>query len=60
MFCHKKETKKRSLGVVLTVGALAAVGIIAITKCGKNAAMNMKDKMCDFFKKKKNECDAIN
>ncbi len=57
MFCHKKESKKRSVGLVLAVGALAAVGAFAITKCGKNCIMNMKDKMCDLFKKKSCECE---
>ena len=39
MFFNKTERKKSNMGLILTVGALAAVGVLSITQKGK-ALMN--------------------
>lgn len=51
MLFKKCERKKHSALLVLTVGALAAVGVISITRRGKEMACCMKEKVCGIFKK---------
>ena len=57
MFFKKNERKKHSACLILTVGALAAVGALTITKRGKEIWTSAKDKMTGMFKKE--ECTAI-
>ena len=49
MFCSKQDTKKRSAWPVLAVGALAAIGVISITRCGKKMANEAICKMKTLF-----------
>lgn len=53
MFFRKTERKKHSACVILTVGALAAIGAISITKCGKQMLNEACCKVKSFFKKEK-------
>ena len=57
MFFRKTERKKQGVGVILTVGALAAIGAVTVTKCGKQM---LNDVMCKVkgFLKKENGCDC--
>lgn len=53
MFFRKTERKKHSACVILTVGALAAIGAISVTKCGKQMLNDAMCKVKSFFKKEK-------
>ena len=54
MFFRKTERKKHSACLILTVGALAAIGAVSITKCGKQMINDACCKVKSFFKKEKN------
>ena len=56
MLFRKSERKKHSAVLVLAVGALATVGALSITKCAKDMLCDTKNKIKDFFSKKKCEC----
>lgn len=58
MFYRKNERKPHSARVILTVGALAAVGAISIFKCGKQMAGEALCKVKQFFKSEKAVCQA--
>ncbi len=60
MFFGKCEKKKHSATLILTVGALAAIGAMSITKCGKQMMQCMKQKITDIFNKEKAMCDKQN
>lgn len=49
MFFKKTEQKKHSACVILTIGALAAIGAVSIAKCGKQALYNAKEKIKGCF-----------
>ena len=51
MFFGKTERKKHTAPVILTVGALAAIGAVSITRSGKQMLKNAKDKVMGFFNK---------
>ncbi len=51
MLMKKSGRKKAGICVILTVGALAAVGALAITKKGKEMMCMMKDKMMQMADK---------
>lgn len=51
MFFRKTERKKHGVGVILTVGALAAIGAVTVTKCGKQMLNDAMCKVKGFFKK---------
>jgi hypothetical protein len=53
MFFRKPEQKKHSACLILAVGALAAIGAMSITRCGKEAINEMCCKVKKFFKKEK-------
>ena len=55
MLFRKTERKKHSVGAILTVGALAAIGALSITRCGKQMLNNAMCKVKGFFKKE-NSC----
>ena len=50
MFFRKNERKSHSARVILTVGALAAVGAISIYNCGKQMAGDVICKLKGFLK----------
>ncbi len=56
VFFSKNERKTHSTRVILTVGALAAVGAISIFKCGKQMAGDVLCKVKAFLKSEKPEC----
>lgn len=56
MFFKKSERKKHGIGAILTVGALAAVGVVSITRCGKRIFDDTVCKLKSFFTKK--ECPS--
>ncbi len=60
MFFKKTEQKKHSACLILAVGALAAIGVASITKCGKTALCNMKCKIMSLFKKDGSSCSCNN
>ncbi len=49
MFFKKSEPKKRSSCVILTIGALATVGLISVTKCGKEMLRKVKGKISNMI-----------
>ena len=51
MFFRKTERKSHSMGAILLVGALAAVGAVTVVKCGKQIANDAMTKMKGFLKK---------
>ena len=51
MFFGKTERKTRTAPVILTVGALAAIGAVSITRSGKKMIKNGVDKVKGFFSK---------
>ncbi len=51
MFFKKTERKKHSACVILTIGALAAIGAVSITRCGKQMVKNVTSKVTGLFKK---------
>lgn len=51
MFFGKTERKKHTAPVILTVGALAAIGAVSITRSGKRMIKNTADKIKGFFNK---------
>ena len=55
MFFRKSERKRRGIGAILTIGALAAVGAVNITRSGKRAVNNAMTKVKDFFMKEKGD-----
>ena len=55
MFFRKSERKRRGIGAILTIGALAAVGADNITRSGKRAVNNAMTKVKDFFMKEKGD-----
>ena len=56
MFFRKTERKKHSACVILTVGALAAIGAISVTRCGKQMLNDAMYKVKSFLKKKSCIC----
>ena len=56
MLFRKSERKKHSAVLVLTVGALATVGALSITKYARDMMCDAKAKIKDFFSKKKCDC----
>jgi len=54
MFFKKTERKKHSAACILAVGALAAVGVLSITRKGKSLMRDAKAKMKSIFCK----CDC--
>lgn len=56
MFLKKTERKKHSVCAILTVGALAAIGAVSITRCGKQLINDMVCKVKRFLKKERNMC----
>ncbi len=56
MFFKKSERKSRSATFILAVGALAAVGAVSITKCGKQMMRCMCTKVKGFFKNPDSMC----
>ncbi len=57
MFFRKTERKRHSIGAILTVGALAAIGALSITRCGKQMLNDAMCKVKGFFKKE-SECTS--
>ena len=55
MFFRKSERKRRGVGAILTIGALAAIGAVNITRSGKKAVNNAVTKVKDFFVKDKGD-----
>ncbi len=55
MFFRKSERKRRGIGAILTIGALAAIGAVNITRSGKKAVNNAVTKVKDFFMKDKGD-----
>ena len=53
MFFGKTERKKHNVGAILTIGALAAIGAISITRCGKQMLGEACCKVKSFLKKEK-------
>ena len=49
MFFKKTEQKKHSACAILAIGALAAIGAVSITRCGKTALCNAKEKIKSLF-----------
>lgn len=58
MFFRKTERKKHSACAILAVGALAAIGAVSITRCGKQMINEMMCKVKGFFKKEQCMCSA--
>ena len=56
MFLRKTERKRHSVCVILTIGALAAVGAITVTRSGKQILREATSKIKGFFKKDSCEC----
>lgn len=48
---NRNEKKKSKAPLFLTIGALAMIGAISITRCGKKMIMCMKEKVGSVFKK---------
>ena len=42
------DRKKRSPALIMTIGALAAVGVASLVRGGRRIVMNMADKMRSF------------
>ncbi|MBO7303599.1 MAG: hypothetical protein J6V09_00045 [Clostridia bacterium] len=57
MLFKKSERKKHGIGAILAVGALAAVGAVSITKCGKRMIGDAVCKVKSFFQKKECPCE---
>ena len=51
MFFNKTERKKSNMGLILTVGALAAVGVLSITQKGKTLMNSALAKAKDMWNK---------
>ena len=51
MFFNKTERKKSNMGLILTVGALAAVGVLSITQKGKTLMNSAFAKAKDMWNK---------
>ena len=60
MFSKKCGKKKYGLCVILTIGALAAVGAMNVTRCGKNAVNTMITKMKSIFNEAKDSMCPTN
>jgi len=60
MFFRKTERKKHSACVILTIGALAAIGAVSITRCGKQMVNEACCKIKKFFGVGKSMCPAEN
>lgn len=58
MFFKKNERRTHSACVILTVGALAAVGAITIMKCGREMASDVFCKVKSLFKSERAQCPA--
>ncbi len=56
MFFRKTERKKHSACAILAIGALAAIGAVSITRCGKQIINDMVCKVKSFFKKEQSMC----
>ena len=56
MFFRKTERKKHSVGVILTIGALAAIGAVTVTNCSKQIVNDMVRKVKTMFKKEDCSC----
>lgn len=57
MFFRKSERKSHRASFVLVIGALAAIGAVSITRCGKQMLCCMKTKMKSLFDKEKSMCE---
>ena len=51
MLLRKTDRKKHTAPVILTVGALAAIGAVSITKSGKQMLKNATNRVKGFFNK---------
>lgn len=51
MFFNKTERKKSNMGLILTVGALAAVGVCSIAQKGKTLMQNVTCKAKNLWNK---------
>ena len=51
MIFKRTERKRRSAPVILTVGALAAIGAVSITRRGKEMLTSAAEKVKGFFSK---------
>ena len=51
MLFRKTERKKHSACVILTIGALAAIGAVSIGRCGKQIINEAGNKIKGLFKK---------
>ena len=60
MFFRRTERKKHSTCVILTIGALAAIGAVTVTRCGKQMFNEAVCKVKNFFSKEKCVCPAEN
>ena len=58
MFFKKSERKRHSAAAILTVGALAAVGVLSITKKGKAIVLGACSKMKNMIGIGKDTKDA--
>ena len=56
MFFRKTERKKHSTCLILTIGALAAIGAVSITRSGKQMINELGMKVKGFFKKEGCDC----
>ncbi|MBE6645507.1 MAG: hypothetical protein E7612_09080 [Ruminococcaceae bacterium] len=59
MFFRKTERKKHSACLILTVGALAAIGAVSITRSGKQIINELGTKVKGFFKKEACTCPTV-
>ena len=60
MFFRKCEKKKHSIPIILTIGALAAIGAVSITRCSKDMMNCAWGKMKGLFQKGKDACQSMN
>lgn len=59
MFFRKTERKKHSVGVILAIGALAAIGAVTVTNCSKQIVNDMMRKVKTMFKKDECSCSDL-
>ena len=56
MLFRKTERKRHSTCVILTVGALAAIGAVTVARCGKEMLNDTVCKVKGFFSREKCMC----
>ncbi len=56
MFFKRSEKRSHGATLVLMVGALAAIGAISVTRCGKQMMHCMCQKVTGMFNKEKAMC----